>query len=92
MADCIKERHEVKVRKPHICQGCGKHIEIGETATTATYANGGDIWTFYECPDCADHVCKVCTTCNDQDICIGLDYHVGLVKECIREMGSILWK
>jgi hypothetical protein len=78
----IKEPHIVKVRKPHVCQGCGKKIEIGEQATSATYADGGDIWTFHECDDCRAYFKSNCTGCRDFEYCIGENYSVGTIKEC----------
>lgn len=86
LADTIKEPRKVKIRKPHICQGCGKELKTGEIVTSSTYADSGEIYTFYECCECADHVAKVCRTCKDADMCICENYYVGLIKECIKEM------
>lgn len=80
--DIIKEPHKIKVRKPHICQGCGKTIQIKEEAISSTFADRGDIWTFYECLDCADYRNKICNSCKDYEYCIGEDYYIGVIKTC----------
>mgnify|MGYP001294739571 CR=1 FL=1 len=81
----INEPHKVRVRKPHICQGCGKKIEMGEEATSSTFAEGRDIWTFYECEDCRGYFDSNCNGCRDFEYCIGENYFVGTIKECKRE-------
>ena len=81
----IKEPHKVRVRKSHICQGCGKKINIGDIAITSTYSDGGDIWTFYECDDCVDYRNSKCCKCKDYDLCMGENYQIGLIKDCKKE-------
>lgn len=84
-ATCLSDPKNVKVRKDHICQGCGKKISKGEEAISSSYADGGEAWTFYECHECRDYVVNNCQGCRDADICIELDYRVGTISECRRE-------
>lgn len=81
----LKEPHIVKVRKQHICQGCGKKIEIGEKVTSSTFVDSGEVYTFYECDICRKHIDAKCSSCSDFNYCIGEDYSVGSIKECITE-------
>jgi len=81
VADLL-ERKKVKVRKPHICQGCGKKIETDEIAIVSVVADGGTVWRYYECIVCHEYVESDCRKCGDFDYCIGERYFVGLIKEC----------
>lgn len=52
----IEEPHDVKARKPHWCDWCGKRIEIGELHRAAKYASDGTIYTWRECDRCRPYV------------------------------------
>ncbi|OPY87466.1 MAG: hypothetical protein A4E71_01004 [Smithella sp. PtaU1.Bin162] len=84
MADLLESKR-VKVRKPHICQGCGKKIEVGETAIVSVVADGGTVWRYYECIVCHKYAESNCYKCSDFDYCVGENYFVGLIKECMAE-------
>ena len=78
----VDEPHKVKIRKNHICQGYGKLIKIGEEAIIGTYSDSGEIWSIYECEECSDYSKNKCSHCKDFDMCMGLDYYVGLIRDC----------
>lgn len=82
MATCISEGKIVKVRKNHLCQGCGKSIEKGDKVQVSTYANDGTIYSFYECKVCVEFYESRCKQCKDLHECMGEDYYIGLIKEC----------
>lgn len=86
-ATCLSEPKLVKVRKEHQCQGCGKKINKGEEAYSSSFADGGNAWTFWECPECHEYLVSTCGQgqCKDFDFCIGLDYQVGIISECKNE-------
>jgi len=82
MATLISGCKITKVRKNHLCQGCGKVIEKGEKVQVSTYADDGSIYSFYECDACAKFYERRCKLCKDFHDCMGKDYYVGLIKEC----------
>ena len=85
MAVELREPHKAKIRKDHICQGCGKVLKKYETVTASSYADGGTAWTFYECDECVKYRENHCWECRDREMCIQEDYYVGLLKERRRE-------
>lgn len=42
----------VKIRKPRECDGCYTDFQPGAELNRQVAADGGDIWSFYTCPDC----------------------------------------
>lgn len=84
-ATCLREPKNVKVRKDHICQGCGKKILKGEEAVSSSYADGGEAWTFRECQTCREYFDENCRGCGDFEYCIGESYGIGTIAECKRE-------
>ena len=50
----LNYKHGVKTRKPHSCFGCNTMQQAGTVMTVATYVEGGDIWTNYNCDICQD--------------------------------------
>ena len=85
MTDIIQEPKEVKVRKDHICQGCGKEIKKGEKVIYSKYANMDGIYSFYECKKCDDYRDNECSKCDDFEYCIGENYMIGVIRECREE-------
>ena len=51
----IIERHRVKARKVHICDFCGKTIQIGEEYIVATYTDDR-IYDWHSCDRCEPYV------------------------------------
>lgn len=86
MADCLQEPKIIKVRKQHVCQGCGIKIDIGESCTVSKFADGGGVYSFYECEPCREHFKLNCNGCKDFDYCIGENYSIGTIKECKAEL------
>lgn len=82
MAVILEDPKIIKVRKEHICQGCGKKINIGERVTVTKLANDGTAYSFYECDECNKYFNDKCCGCKDFDYCIGENYPVGAIKEC----------
>lgn len=81
----IKEPHEIKIKKSHECQGCGKKLNIGENVISSTYSNNEYIWTFYECNECSNYRNIECSKCKSYNYCIGENYEIGLIKGCKEE-------
>ena len=82
MATLVSDRKIVKVRKNHLCQGCGKGIEKGEKVQVSTHASNGDIYSFYECAKCTEFYERRCKVCKEFSDCMGESYYVGLIEEC----------
>ena len=88
MVDILQKPKKVKVRKDHICQGCGKKIIKGEKATYSKYVGDGLVWYFYECSECREYYKDNCSDCKDYRECIGENYELGIIKECRYEKGD----
>jgi hypothetical protein len=86
MSDCLQQPKIVKVRKQHVCQGCGIKINIGESCTVSKVADGGEVYSFYECESCREFYDKNCAGCSDFDYCIGENYFIGSIKKCKDEL------
>lgn len=52
MTDFWAETAVKAVRKRHVCNGCGKHVEIGSAATRWAGTTDGDFATAIYHPDC----------------------------------------
>jgi hypothetical protein len=50
--------HRVKARKPHVCDWCGKRIEVGEWHIASTNVSDG-IYTWRECDRCKPYVSEM---------------------------------
>jgi hypothetical protein len=48
----VSERSVKAVRKRHVCDGCGKHIQIGDSAQRWAGLTEGDFGTAIYHPDC----------------------------------------
>jgi hypothetical protein len=44
----------VTTRKRHICDACNRPMPIGTKMRTCFIVDGGDNWTWRECPTCAE--------------------------------------
>lgn len=90
MTDLLESK-KVKTRKPHICQGCGRQLQKGDTAQVDKLADGGEIWRFYHCDDCWEWWQKECNGCDElkAGFCIAEHYPVGAIAECRREKGAV---
>lgn len=49
----------VKIRKPHICFGCGREFKPILEMISATYVDGNSIDSFYLCENCEKIVSKL---------------------------------
>ena len=49
----------VKIRKPHICFGCGRQFEPPSEMCSAVYRDGGTLESMYLCNVCADIASKL---------------------------------
>ena len=85
-ATVLQEPQKVKIRKDHICQGCGKKLHRGEDIYSSSFASDGQAWTFYECDSCREFYDNHCATCDDCANCVGFNYAIGLFAECRAEM------
>lgn len=85
MAVCLQERKTVKVRKDHTCQGCGIKINTGENCTVSKHADNGEAYSFYECDKCKEYYYANCNKCCDIEYCIGENYSVGIIRECMND-------
>ena len=56
--DCLMQPHRVKARKPHVCDWCGKRIEVGEWHIASTNVSDG-IYTWRECDRCKPYVSEM---------------------------------
>jgi hypothetical protein len=45
-------KRNVKAKKQHICDNCGKAIELGETYSYLAYKDDGEIWQIKSHLDC----------------------------------------
>ena len=52
----VEGPHEVKARKSHRCDWCGKRIEVGETYRVAKYVSDGTVYAWHECERCRPYV------------------------------------
>ena len=50
---------EVKVRKKHLCQGCGKEIQKGDKAVLTVTSDNFGIYNFYHCFECKNYLMKM---------------------------------
>lgn len=85
MSEYLQEPKKVKIRKNHICQGCGKTLNTGANVTVTKCADGGTAYSFYECEECRSWVEEKCYKCNDFVYCIGENYRIGSIANCKNE-------
>lgn len=46
----------VKIRKPHVCFGCGRYFEPSRRMISAAAADGGIVESYYLCESCDEVV------------------------------------
>lgn len=79
----LLEQKKIKCRKIHVCQGCGRQLQIDEIAIKSTISYSYDsIWYCYECRSCYEYHEKYCNFCKYFYDCIGADYEAGILKNC----------
>jgi len=85
VARLVSETKKVKARKNHTCLGCGKKIKKGEKYFKSTCAMDGHIYDIKECKKCREYYNENCSNCEYYEFCIGENYYVGILKDCMNE-------